>query len=445
MLRLPFHNQRFHLLLRNLSSFASKTTIFMTSKHFLPSPLPPQTLSPKHFSTPSKRLLPSFPSKPIPKNHSLSLRTNGFYSLPSPSVSSPSPDVEDQPSDTRSLQILNHKLKQLGIDITECVAGRENRLMCPSCNGGKSGELSLSLFINLHGFMAVFSSEMWVERLQKTAADGKPSIENLGRVNKVKFKRQITVESLQLEPLCNQLTAYFAERMISSETLKRNAIMQKRSGNKIAIAFTYWRKGELVNCKYRDLAKRFWQEKNTEKILYGLDDIADASDIIIVEGEMDKLAMEEAGFRNCVSVPAGAPPSVSKKEVPAEEQDTKYQYLWNCKEYFKKASRIILATDGDLPGQALAEELARRLGRERCWRVKWPKKNDVGHFKDANEVLMYLGPSVLKDIIDNAELYPIRGLFNFSSFFDEIDQYYHQNVVYEFGGDTTYQSSGEKR
>ncbi|KAB2028713.1 hypothetical protein ES319_D05G114800v1 [Gossypium barbadense] len=415
----------------------------MTSKHFLPSPLLPQTLSPKHFSTPSKRLLPSFPSKPIPKNQSFSLRTNGFYSLPSPSVSSPSPDVEDQPSDTRSLQILNHKLKQLGIDITECVAGRENRLMCPSCNGGKSGELSLSLFINLHGYSAswlCFRAKCGWKGYKKAAADGKPSIENLGRVNKVKFKRQITVESLQLEPLCNQLTAYFAERMISSETLKRNAIMQKRSGNKIAIAFTYWRKGELVNCKYRDLAKRFWQEKNTEKILYGLDDIADASDIIIVEGEMDKLAMEEAGFRNCVSVPAGAPPSVSKKEVPAEEQDTKYRYLWNWKEYFKKASRIILVTDGDLPGQALAEELARRLGRERCWRVKWPKKNDVGHFKDANEVLMYLGPSVLKDIIDNAELYPIRGLFNFSSFFDEIDQYYHQNVVYEFGGDTTYRA-----
>lgn len=30
-----------------------------------------------------------------------------------------------------------------------------------------------------------------------------------------------------------------------------------------------------------------------------------------------------------------------------------------------QASRIILATDADPPGQALAEELARRLGRER--------------------------------------------------------------------------------
>ncbi|KAJ0016467.1 hypothetical protein Pint_11352 [Pistacia integerrima] len=66
--------------------------------------------------------------------------------------------------------------------------------------------------------------------------------------------------------------------------------------------------------------------------------------------------------------------------------DTKYQYLWNCKEYLKKASRIILATDGDLPGQALAEELARRLGKERCWRVKWPKSYEVNHFKDANKV-----------------------------------------------------------
>ncbi|XP_020269964.1 primase homolog protein-like [Asparagus officinalis] len=68
-------------------------------------------------------------------------------------------------------------------------------------------------------------------------------------------------------------------------------------------------------------------------------------------------------------------------------QDTKFQYLWNCKEYLNKASRIILATDADAPGQALAEELARRLGKERCWRVTWPTKTGTGVCKDANEVL----------------------------------------------------------
>lgn len=35
---------------------------------------------------------------------------------------------------------------------------------------------------------------------------------------------------------------------------------------------------------------------------------------------MDKLAMEEAGFRNCVSVPDGAPPSVSSKELPPADK-----------------------------------------------------------------------------------------------------------------------------
>lgn len=46
------------------------------------------------------------------------------------------------------------------------------------------------------------------------------------------------------------------------------------------------------------------QVKGAEKVLYGLDDVVGSSDIIIVEGEMDKLALEEAGFRNVVSVSA---------------------------------------------------------------------------------------------------------------------------------------------
>jgi hypothetical protein len=95
-----------------------------------------------------------------------------------------------------------------------------------------------------------------------------------------------------------------------------------------------------------------------------------------------------------------------------------------------QANRIILATDADKAGQALAEELARRLGRERsyflltpflvcfcsffspfvkiiwagasfyfivmitliyvsrCWRVTWPRRSETTKelCKDANEV-----------------------------------------------------------
>jgi hypothetical protein len=46
-----------------------------------------------------------------------------------------------------------------------------------------------------------------------------------------------------------------------------------------------------------------------------------------VEGEIDKLSMDEAGYRNCVSVPDGAPPKVSGK-IPDKEQVR--TIFWNC-------------------------------------------------------------------------------------------------------------------
>ncbi|KAJ0018807.1 hypothetical protein Pint_11362 [Pistacia integerrima] len=41
----------------------------------------------------------------------------------------------------------------------------------------------------------------------------------------------------------------------------------------------------------------------------------------------------------------------------------------------------------------------------RCWRVQWPKKDELCCFKDANEVLKFLGGDALKEVIENAELY----------------------------------------
>ena len=64
-----------------------------------------------------------------------------------------------------------------------------------------------------------------------------------------------------------------------------------------ALVFPYFRDGELVNVKYRGEDKSFWQIKGAEKIMFGLDDIAGAREIVIVEGEMDKLALEQAGIR----------------------------------------------------------------------------------------------------------------------------------------------------
>ncbi|BBN67783.1 CLP protease P4, partial [Prunus dulcis] len=169
------------------------------------------------------------------------------------------------------------------------------------------------------------------------------------------------------------------------------------------IAFTYKRNGLLVGCKFRSIEKRYWKAKGSENTLYGIDDINDAAEIIIVEGEIDKLSVEEAGFCNCVSVPDGAPGKSSNKLPPVE-----------------KVSRIILATDNDKPGQALARDIALRLGHTEnkrgvtpyvyicidtniCWQVRWPKKDESSYYKDANEVLRHMGPDALRKVIENAK------------------------------------------
>ncbi|KAG5009804.1 hypothetical protein JHK87_018319 [Glycine soja] len=46
---------------------------------------------------------------------------------------------------------------------------------------------------------------------------------------------------------------------------------------------------------------------------------------------------------------------------------------------------------------------------------------------------MYLGLDALKEVIENTKLYPIRGLFNFKYYFDEIDAYDHRTLGYDVG------------
>ncbi|KAJ0611744.1 putative DNA helicase [Helianthus annuus] len=424
--RKPLHGVLFSNAFRPL--MASKSTLSSVSYH------------PNHKSNiyPLNRfILFRFPPTSNPQLRPLSFSTHATTPRPVPEVYLEKPD--DDIVDTPQLKHLKSKLKEIGIVCGHLGPGQTNHLLCPMCKGGESSEKSLALLIAEDCNAAVwncFRAKCGWAGSTRGSADVKSSYNRMNKITpKVKNIRRITEQQLKLEPLCRDvnLREYFAERMISEETLRRNSVMQRLYMNQIVIAFTYKRKGELINCKYRGLPKTFLQEADTEKILYGLDDIEGASDVIIVEGEMDKLAMEEAGFRNCVSVPDGAPPQVSSKDLPSQEQDIKYQYLWNCREYLEKASRIILATDGDAPGQALAEELSRRLGKERCWRVTWPSKNENERFKDANEVLMFMGPAVLREVIESAELYPIKGLLNFRDYFSEIDAYYHQTLGTELG------------
>ena len=266
-------------------------------------------------------------------------------------------------------------------------------------------------------------------------------------------------DASKLTDLTPDAYAWFARRGISEAVVNRNGVRMARTwfrevGKEVpCLAFPYHRDGEVVNIKFRDRDKHFTQVTGAEKIFFGLDDIKDADTVIVVEGELDKLALEEAGYRNVVSTPDGAPaqfrweggegqcsvhgtidnptvkvcPGCGAKRVETPtgpEEDRKFEYLWNCRAEFD-GKRIVLAVDADRAGRILEDELARRLGRERCWRVAWPSINDA-RLKDANEVLTEAGATVLRECVEAAEPYPISSLYGVADFREQVIQTYER-------------------
>ena len=189
---------------------------------------------------------------------------------------------------------------------------------------------------------------------------------------------------------------WFSSRGISSGTLSALRVgygrewMPQTGQNENAIHFNYFIGDELINTKYRDGRKNFKLVKGAERVFYNLNSIFNTDSVVIVEGEMDVLALHEAGVYNAVSVPNGA-------TIGSNNLD----YLDNCIDYFADKEKIILALDEDEAGQALRYEFIRRLGAELCYIARFDE------VKDANECLTRFGADKLRSVIDSATPVPL--------------------------------------
>ena len=212
--------------------------------------------------------------------------------------------------------------------------------------------------------------------------------------------------------LTDKAFKFFEGCGITVDVLIRNRIAVERvylpqvEEESNCVAFPYFRGGEIVNIKYRSPDKLFRQISGAEKILYKYDDISDDT-TIFVEGEMDALALEVAGFKNAVSVPDGAPAGNAKTF------DTKFSFLSD--ERLDAIKKIVLWTDSDEPGKRLEEELCRRLGRERCLRVSAP-----ADCKDANDTLIRYGVEIVRDCINTAAPFPVEGVVSVRDIKDDL-------------------------
>ncbi len=205
---------------------------------------------------------------------------------------------------------------------------------------------------------------------------------------------------------------WFKARGISSKTLIDLQVgegleyMPQTGKQENTIKFNYFMGDQLINIKYRDGRKNFKLYKGAEKIFYNINSIVGYDYCIITEGEMDVLALHEAGIPNSISVPNGATLNSNNLD-----------YLDNCIDYFEDKERIILAVDSDEAGQALQAELVRRLGAEVCYLASF---DDC---KDANEYLIKHGPERLSEIISRARPVPLENVTTFKDIEDEVTDF----------------------
>ena len=222
--------------------------------------------------------------------------------------------------------------------------------------------------------------------------------------------------------LQDQHYAWLATRGISKPTAdKMNLFASEKYFGKLgktadAIGFPYYRKGALVAAKYRSFPEKdFTQDSGGAHDFFGIDLIKKDQPLIIVEGEIDCLSLMEMGYDNVVSVPSGAPIKVADGKVLPSE-DKKFAYVWNAREILDAVPYIILATDQDTAGQALAEELARRIGKEKCRLAKFEKK-------DLNEVMLD-DPTKVGELLASAAPYPVSGISDAGSYYERLNELY---------------------
>lgn len=272
------------------------------------------------------------------------------------------------------------KLRELGITLTD--SGRQ---VCPKCSGDRKKAYEKCLSVK-------FDREGVLYNCHHCGFRGLVPYKHTAK--KLYFKP----EEIVSDKPTNEIIEFFRQRKINNEVLKKYKI--KVIGNEIV--FPYYKNGELVNMKYRtnlpDGKKTFRQEKDTEKTLFGMDEVDTTKPLIFVEGEMDVLALACQGIY-AVSVPNGG-------------NDKDLECLTNCYDFVSQFDNYIIAVDNDEVGNKLKENLLSRLLKENCKIVSW------GQYKDANEALIECEDLSL--YINNAVQLNPDGVLSFVDQYEEI-------------------------
>ena len=230
--------------------------------------------------------------------------------------------------------------------------------------------------------------------------------------------------------ITQEITEYLTDRGLDIEVALSLGVYASSQYGTDCIALPYFKDGEIVNHKYKNLNPRdgmpsWTQQAGGEKVVWNRGVLEDETlkdkSLIITEGEWDCIAAVQSGYVKSISVPDGAP---SKSiDVERDGVSSKYSYLRDILPLIEDCKEIILCTDADTNGQVLRDDLAVRLGKTRCKFVTYPKG-----CKDLNDALVKYGHRAIEMTIERAKWFPVEGVFTFSEL-PEIDE----RPVYNLG------------
>lgn len=204
---------------------------------------------------------------------------------------------------------------------------------------------------------------------------------------------------------------YLESRGISEEVAKRYEITVQTKNPNILVFPFYDEVGKLKFVKYRKTdfdktkdANKEWCESKTKPILFGMKQ-CDTSfkRLVIVEGQMDCLAVATAGINNVVSVPTGA------------KGFTWVPYCWN---WLCKWEGIIVFGDYEKGSISLLDELSKRLKTK----IKHVREEDYLDCKDANEILLKYGKEQVIKCVEDAIPIPVENVIDLADVKD-VDPY----------------------
>lgn len=228
-----------------------------------------------------------------------------------------------------------------------------------------------------------------------------------------------TIEFQNYTKLSEKAVKYFESRGISQKNLLQMKIGEKmewmpqieKESN--CLLFPYYKKEELINVKYRDGKKNFKLVGGSELIWYNYNAIQECidngGDLILVEGEFDTLAVIQCGLDYVVSVPNGA--STGRME-----------YFDSSFDLLNQVKGFVIATDNDIKGVELKNDLVRRLGFEKC------KIANFKNYKDANDVLINEGPEFLNNLLSSAQLIKVSDVYEVTDFEVDLDAYFEHGL-----------------